>query len=278
MMDNMTRTPASELIARTPEYPKTRDMDAYKAYQEQIIAQVELPPFYVLPPAVPVYTITVHPDDTELYSLVVTDDANNVVETPDPYDVEDTFDYIQDELKADVVFAGDIHLIPGNGSDDGTASLHQMAGNTLVTVPIQHDLEGNVRILSSLTTAQQHYYAKEYYLQWLHQATRYEANPSDFVTAYSWVIHHPAFWQDGDLGHSIWNEPRRENLRLYVNIDDDTNNPYIVIHVYVTDPNNRSTTIHDSKLNGHGTTYEEALLEVAAKLYHQYSIDGLSKS
>jgi hypothetical protein len=275
MMDNMTRTPASELIARTPEYPKTRDMNAYKAYQKQIIAQVELPPFYVLPPAVPVYTITVRPDETELYSLTVTDDANNLVETPDPYDVEDTFDYIQDELKADVVFAGDIHLIPSNGSDEETTSLHQMTGNTLVTVPVQHDPEGNLRILSSLTTAQQHYYAKDHYLQWLHQTILYEANPADFFTAYTWVTGHPAFWQDGDLGHSIWSEPRRENLRLYVDLDDN-DNPYIIIHAYVTDPSNRSTTIHDPKLNGYGATYEEALLKVAAKLYQHYDINGIS--
>ena len=273
MMNRMTMTPAAKIIAQLPEYPQrseANDMGAYTKYRKQIAEQVQLPTFYVLPKEVPVYTITVHPHDTELYSVTVTDDQGKLVEVPDPHDVEDTFDYIQDELKADVVFAGDIHLVPSNAPDDGTPSFNQMIGNTVITVLSGHD---NVRLLTCLTTATQHYYAKDHYLQWLHQTTRYEADPNDFVNAHNWATGHPAFWSQGQKNHPTWNTLNQDNFRMYA-IKDDEGTPYITIHVYIADPNNRSAVIHDHKLNGYGTTYEQAFLETAAKLYSRYNIDG----
>jgi hypothetical protein len=264
---SMIKTPAAELINSLPAFPGYYDVAAYEAWRQKILEQLPLPSFYTLPPAVPVYTITVRPDDMEKYQLVVTDEQGQNLNVPNPHDAESTFDYIQNELKADAVFTGDIHLIPSNSAGD---SLSQSLINPYVTVPVKRSISGKVRLLRSTTTAEKQYYPRDHYLKWLYRTVKYEENPNSSGMADHWVVTHPAFWTHDVTDETKWDHNGAKHLETHVDGEQ------VTIHAYVADPADRSKTIHDSRLDGHGTSYDEAMQEVATKLYQHYNINGIS--
>lgn len=118
----------------------------------------------------------------------------------------------------------------------------------------------------------------------LRAAIRYQANPTDFYSAYHFVDTHPAFWINKRLESDPWlweTQGHCNRVYQYVSRDED-GRVFVALetgaHLRPEGEEQHfvpySGHYHDYRLDAYGSTFEEAILELAALVAKFFYPDG----
>jgi hypothetical protein len=114
------------------------------------------------------------------------------------------------------------------------------------------------------------------FFQFLRSAKRYLENQDDFVEAWHFITHHPAFWyrpaadrqpflwSTDDGHHSVWQYPTRNDKGEIV---------VMLEHGSSVEPEH-TMHYHDCRLDVWAPTFEEAYIDLAKKTHKFFSLDG----
>jgi hypothetical protein len=251
-----------EVLAQFPFMEATQD-EAYdhEAAKATINALAPLPSFYTFDEPTPCYTLTVTVVEGKV-QVTVTDDEGNVV--GDVFNgLETAYDYVRNELQGDIVFAGDMEAATGEKDND-----------MMVTVPVTgSNGRTHHRLLMSRTDSDTEYMAKSNYLYFLKSTLRYEANATDFMTCFHWLNGHPAFWTRYSVDRNDWNTESNGSIWLGVTTDND-GKPVIMLETGGAVEPERTSRYHDLRLDVYAPTYEQAIVQLAAKVHKFFDVDG----
>jgi hypothetical protein len=265
---------AAELIADIPD-ESTITEEEIEAYKQLLVEKISLPSFYTFDERPDLFKINILPDDAHAYRVEVTDEAGNVVDITDPYDVVSAYEYVDHELKKDLVFTGHVYLIPSNENrkknNNPSVDLSNVIYRGMVTVP---STGKNVRALLTSPHDTKVWLAVTHYYRFLKLTVEYEKNPNDFVTAYNWVDYHPAFWTRYTADSNHWNIANNSKVWVGVGVHEDSRKPYIMLEHGAAVPDERTSTYHDLRLDVYEDTYEEAFIALAAKVHKFFDVDG----
>lgn len=255
-----------EILAQFPFMDAEYDDGNYdhEASKKAIIEGVELPAFYTFDKPKPCYTI--HTESTVSGLIITVSDSEDRPVGGTFGEMVEAYDYVQRELKGDVVFTGDLSVY---GKD-------QLGGSSLMVKTTGSDGRSYTRMLFSSTDSDTEWLAKHDYLQFLQAQLRYEADPTDFLKAWSFVDKHPAFWTRHKAESNQWSTSNNGDVWVGVS-SNKKGKPVIMLETGQAIEPERTSTYHDLRLDVYAATYEEAFVELAALVHKFFNYDGTEK-
>lgn len=245
--------------------PEDEETIPFADLKQRIINEVKMPPFFTSRKENR-ETYVIHVDASKGYLLITV----NHKETGDPVggtfgDIEKAYDYVTNTLKGDPEFRGDIPHIDPNAFEDSDGRY------TMLSVPTER--KSFSRALISSTKEDSEWLDKHDYYRFLKKTVKYETNPNDFITAFYWLNAHPAFWWRSREDQTYW--IKEGNSKITVDIDKDDNGQVWVMleHGSAVEPA-RTQHYHDLRLDIYAHTYEQAIIELAAKVHKFFHVDG----
>lgn len=251
-------TKAEEILAQFP-FLKNKNDDDYDYYgaKQIIIDTAPLPDFYTFDEPTPVYSLDIQSLGEGKFQFVIFDERKNQV--GESYStIKDAYYHIQDELKGNVVFTGDVKDF--TGEENPTFISSEIDGK-----------EDFFEMFISHTDADSIYLAKSRYLSWLEVAVEYEKKPGDFALAYHFAKGHPAFWTRYHKDSNDWNTGRELYTEVY---QDEDGKVTVGFEDGQAVPPERVMHYHDLRLDSWGSTFEEAYIDLANKIYTYFEVDG----
>ena len=108
---------------------------------------------------------------------------------------------------------------------------------------------------------------------WLDEAREYLLNPTDFLSSYCFVTGHPAFWYKHHQDDERWNT--NYSGFWHTAVYSDTR-PTGVVHMMEAGATVPGTSHHyrDTRMDVWADTYEDAIVQLAAKVDKTFDLDG----
>jgi hypothetical protein len=191
--------------------------------------------------------------------------------------VEEAYDYIRNKLNGNPLFDTPLTL------EKGDELLHGF-----LTLGSNRADNGSVRVLLGYSHKQEIKSMKRRYKAFLQTAKEYKKNPKDFYTAYTFLSEHPIFWHrtvenpnhwvtDNGLD-SMWTfvtktKTKKGKLKTVVLLE---HGPYLD-----TEAEGKQYTnvipCHDIRLDTVASSYEKAIIKLAARVHKSYKKDGTER-
>ena len=249
-------TDVKKLLESYSFYGKEEEL-GYEATQKLIIKEVDMPSFYTFDEPTPNYVITIEPANGSHIFTVADEEGTAFGGTFG--DIENAYDFVQGDLKGNVIFAGDVKAF--SGEDDP----HWLS--------VASDKPGFSRMLLATTDDLHVGVAKYAYLKFLESTLRYEANPSDFFTAYYWLDHHPAFYTRYKEDGNSWKTDNNDSIRLDL-FKNESGQVTFSMEYGSSVPDARMEHYHDMRLDVYEKTYNDAIIALAARVHKFFDVDG----
>lgn len=254
-------TKAEEILAQFP-FLKNKNDDDYDYYgaKQIIIDTAPLPDFYTFDEPTPVYSLDIQSLDEGKFQFVIFDaDKNQLGEVYSS--IKEAYYYILKTLNGDVVFTGDVKAFTGEDNP------------LFISSPVDGEEDFSEMFISH-TDADSIYFAKSNYLGWLELAVEYEKDPGNFVLAYHYAKGHPAFWTRNGKDSNDWVTDRD----LYTIVHQGEKGEVTVgFEDGQAVPPERVMHYHDIRLDSWGSTFEEAYIDLANKIYTYFEVDGTER-
>lgn len=251
-------TTAEDILAQWPDFHAITE-EEYPEFQKRFIADFPLPSFYTFKPRKPLYTVNVVKNDDESFTLEITAPDGTEVENT-PQNIVDVHNLIRNELGGLVQLSGDHALLPMKGEPELFPAYLDSEGG-YVSLFIEHKEDSDV------------FLAKGRYHSFLESTLRYEKNPDDFNTAWHWLDRHPAFWSHRSEDDYYWST--ESNGRIWMGVSANREGKtYIMLEHGAAVRGSRTHHYHDIRLDVYAYTYEEAIIQLAAKVYQFFEVDG----
>lgn len=233
----------------------------YEAEKAVVMATI-LPEWVTLPPEVPVHKLSAVQINGD-WKVVSSLDPGNVYDNPvDAYD-----DLLKVNRDADFEFTDSLNR-PEWGRTDawGGESFFAVSNRYLVNVSRE------TKIMLIKTDYRNSIKYEEEYLK----------NPSSWVDAYHFLMHHPMNWRRRSAdpesrGYSDWlTGDGLAQIWSTVSKDATTGTTYVFLE-HGPSYGERVHSSHDHYLDVVGITFEDAYVKLAQKVHKFYNIDGSSK-
>jgi hypothetical protein len=140
--------------------------------------------------------------------------------------------------------------------------------------------------LINMTTGAREMLMKGHYHTFLELDALYHQDPDDWVAAYTWLKHHPAFYHyprytdidDPDSDIIMQNGLRWLSVAVWRS--EETDQPIVMFEHGATTGENSSLAqpSHDIRLDTYASTFEDAYLDLARSVDRLYGIDGLERN
>lgn len=244
-------------------FSKLDENKDYSQVRQGILAEVILPSFYSFPLATPVYTINVVSSLSEDIPVITILNKDNEQVGQIFNDIAEAYDYVKNVLEGDVNFTGDMK---------NNASFNYISPG-MVTVPSKKSPQ-NRRMLLSHTDEDVEYLIKLEYYQFLKATDTYESDPSDFMVCFYWLDAHPAFWSRSEAGGTQWQTWGHNNsFSIDVSKSSGSGITVFVETGSAVEPE-RTSHYHDLRLDVSASTYEQCVIELAAKVHKFFDVEG----
>jgi len=254
-------TTAEDILAQWPDFNAITE-EEYPEFQKRFIADFPLPSFYTFKPRKPLYTVNVIKNDDDSFTLEISAPDGMLVENA-PQNIVDAHNLIRNDLGGLVQLSGDHALLPMKGEPELFPSYLNTKGH-YISLSIERTKDTDV------------FLAKGRYHSFLESTLRYEKDPDDFRTAWNWLDHHPAFWSRRSEDDFYWSTESNAHIWMGVSADREGNTVIMLEHgAAVRD--SRTHHYHDLRLDVYAPTYEEAIIQLAAKVYQFFEVDGSAR-
>lgn len=261
MLDNLEDL-RKFLTVYDQERTKVNDDDTdstYEDYQNFVLNNLKMPEFYTTKPDRPVFTINHNLGDKIFQAYHP--DGKLFKESTDLGDL-----YQQTREEGQVKFTGDYSDLP-------YVSTRRPGSNSSLMM----DIPGSEmkRMLSSHTDKTSRFLDAENFLRFLYTATKYLENPNDFLNAWEFLDTHPYGWYrlNKDTTDWIMNElVSRMGVAPY--LDDKTQTVVFMVESGATYPPERTNRYHDLRLDVYAPSYEQGIIDMAAKVHKFFYLDG----
>lgn len=223
------------------------EMPPHSDEYEQTLARGEnLPAFMDFPDSTPVYTI--EDDGTNFFIHGLEEKFSTATEA---------YDHVTFTLKGDVVFK--------NMERAG-----KVLGGTIFS-------PSDRRMLISHTDDDVLRMAKHDYGSFLNLNDKYQANPSDWFTAFYWLNSHPAFYHRPTYSNRWIQDDGLDGCRVEPWKDDNGEIFVTIEHGAWGDEHRVGRRYHDYRLDVYAKTHEEAYVELASKVNMHFNIEGTDR-
>lgn len=183
-------------------------------------------------------------------------------------DIVEAYDHISAEREA-----YQIHLDP---------SVHGKGGCLteigFIETSDNHDGSDTLRVLPTMSSQEIVEDLRDDYAVFITELTpAYKENPNDFLKAHRWLSYHPAFWVKGRKEKDFFWDTTNGLLGMKVRVTQSvsTGAPLVeLLHGRHEEKEGYTTYSSDPRINAHGSTYEEAIIEMASLVYGTYRLDG----
>lgn len=142
-------------------------------------------------------------------------------------------------------------------------------------------VDGSSRFLGGYKTESFLEDLKEDYFQFITETSlEYSLNPDDFITAWTWLTHHPVFWIKGTKEKSYYWATDSGLDRMSINawVNEETKQPVVFLEHGPHHEENYTYYYHDIRIFVKATTFEEAIIDMAKKVNDVYGPDGYERS
>lgn len=175
------------------------------------------------------------------------------------------------------VLGGEVVFNPEDFKENGIA----IAGSFIE----KRDNENSGRIIFSYNPEGKQKSLENNYAYFLELNEKYLTNPEDWVNAYQWVQHHPAFYHRNIAFPEYWiMDDGWNNAYIYVDKDEDGKSRVLLEHgEWLPSINKKGETYchtvpsHDYRLDVEAETFEEAYVLFAHNVNNIYDIKGMEK-
>jgi hypothetical protein len=251
-------TTAEDILAEWPDFYAITE-EEYPEFQKRFIADFPLPSFYTFKPRKPLYTVNVIKNDDDSFTLEISAPDGSLVENA-PQNIVDAHNHIRNNLGGLVQLSGDHALLPMKG-EPGLFPAYLDTEGRYISLFIEDKEDMDV------------FLAKGRYHKFLESTLRYEKNPDNFRTAWNWLDRHPAFWSHRSEDDFYWSTENNSRIWMGVSANREGNTVIMLEHgAAVRD--SRTHHYHDLRLDIYAPTYEEAIIQLAAKVYQFFEVDG----
>lgn len=140
---------------------------------------------------------------------------------------------------------------------------------------------GRSRLLSTVTTEDLENSLKHEYISFLNETTvAYNANPEDFVTAHTWLSHHPIFWHKGKKEKSyFWaTDTGLSDMSLNVWANEETGKPVIFLEHGEHHEKGYTHFYHNYSIFVKEETFEKAVITMAKKVNAVFDLSGYERN
>jgi hypothetical protein len=117
------------------------------------------------------------------------------------------------------------------------------------------------------------------YLSFLKNAKYWLANQEDWVAAYQFIEHHPAFWnlRRPDKYPYEWDTEGGHRTLWVFATKNDKGEPVVMIEGGSSVAPNHDHHYHDYRMDVWGKNFEDAYIQFAQNLHKYFSVDGIDR-
>lgn len=219
-----------------------------------------LPPFYDLPELKPMYYIHGSLDNYIVYDS----DNNKVFESPVLHQA-----YNHARKLGDFRFTGDYTHVDKNWTPE--------KNDIFVDVKDDKAQLRGTELFLSFTSQDEIYLEYSNYFSYLKDSLNYLKNPKDFMNAWHFLDNHPFAWMRKIHNNKTYWVKDQNISKMWLQPSFDNNKITFMMEAGAAIEPNRSSTYHDLRLDVYASSYNNAIIEMAALVHKFFHLDGTER-